>query len=98
MNWRKKMDNMLAILVQVGPILLVFVVFYFFLMLPEKKRKKKYQSMLEELKLNDEVVTRGGIIGKISHIDDKGITIETSTAKTRVKLDKSGISHKVKAD
>ena len=92
------MDNLTGILVNVVPFLLVFVVFYFFLILPEKKRKKKYQSMLEELKLNDEVITKGGIIGKISHIDDKGITIETSTAKTRVKLDKSGISHKVKAD
>ena len=92
------MDNLTGILVNVVPFLLVFVVFYFFLILPEKKRKKKYQGMVDELKLNDEVVTRGGIIGKISHIDEKGITIETSTAKTRIKIDKSGISHKVKAD
>ena len=54
--------------------------------------------MLEELKINDEVVTRGGIIGRITHIDEKGITLETSTAKTRIKFDKSGISYKVKAD
>jgi len=92
------MDNLTGILVNVVPFLLVFVVFYFFLILPEKKRKKKYQGMVDELKLNDEVVTRGGIIGKIAHIDEKGITIETSAAKTRIKIDKSGISHKVKAD
>ena len=92
------MDSITGILINVVPFLLVFVVFYFLLVLPEKKRKKKYQSMIDELKLNDEVVTRGGIIGKISHIDEKSITIETSTAKTRIKFDKSGISHKVKAD
>ena len=54
--------------------------------------------MIQELKVNDEVVTKGGIVGKISHIDEKGITLETSAAKTRIKFDKSGISHKVKAD
>ena len=92
------MDNITSILYNVVPFLLVFVVFYFFLIVPEKKKKKKYQGMMDELKLNDEVVTRGGIIGKISHIDEKSITLETSTAKTRIKFDKSGISYKVKAD
>ena len=92
------MNNISALIMQVVPFLFVFVIFYFLLILPEKKRKKKYQGMLEELKVNDEVVTRGGIIGKIAHIDEKGITIETSAAKTRIKIDKSGISHKVKAD
>lgn len=92
------MNNITALIMNVGPIILVFVVFYFLLILPEKKRKKKYQGMLEELKVNDEVVTKGGIIGKITHIDEKSITLETSPAKTKIKFDKSGISHKVKAD
>ena len=92
------MDSLSGILINVVPFLLVFVVFYFFLIVPEKKRKKKYEGMIQELKVNDEVVTKGGIVGKISHIDEKSVTIETSTAKTRIKLDRSGISHKVKAD
>ena len=92
------MNNISALIMQVVPFLFVFVIFYFLLILPEKKRKKKYQDMLGELKVNDEVVTRGGIIGKITHIDEKSITLETSTAKTRIKFDKSGISYKVKAD
>jgi len=91
-------DNISVLLFNVLPFVLVFVIFYFLVILPEKKRKKKYQGMLDELKVNDQVMTRGGIIGKIAHIDDKGITIETSAAKTRIKLDKSGISHKIKAD
>lgn len=92
------MENISAILIQVGPLLLVFVIFYFLLIVPEKKRKKKYQSMLNELKVSDEVVTRGGIIGKITHIDEKTVTLETSPAKTKIKFDKSGISHKIKED
>lgn len=92
------MENMTGILIQVVPFLLVFVIFYFLLILPEKKRKKKYQGMLEELKVNDEVVTRGGIVGKITHIDEKSITLETSSAKTRIKFEKNGIAYKVKAD
>ncbi|WP_160692500.1 preprotein translocase subunit YajC [Clostridium sp. C2-6-12] len=89
------MENMTGILIQVVPFLLVFVVFYFILILPEKKRKKKYNEMIGELKVNDEVVTRGGIIGKISHIDEKTITLETSPAKTRIKFERSGIAYKV---
>jgi len=92
------MNNISALLVQIVPFLFVFVIFYFLLILPEKKRKKKYQAMLEELKVNDEVVTRGGIIGKITHMDEKSITLETSPAKTRIKFDKSAISYKVKVD
>ena len=92
------MENIVPLLMQVVPFLLVVVIFYFLLILPEKKRKKKYQGMLEELKLNDEVITRGGIIGKITHIDENSITLETSTAKTRIKFDKNAISYKVKAD
>ena len=90
------MDSMTGILINVVPFLLVFVVFYFILILPEKKRKKKYSEMLDELKVNDEVVTRGGIIGKITHIDEKTITLETSPAKTKIKFEKSGIAYKVK--
>ena len=92
------MDNLIAILYQVGPLVLVFVIFYFLLILPEKKRKKKYQGMLDELKINDEVVTRGGIIGKITHMDEKTITLETSPAKTKIKFEKSGIAYKMKAE
>ena len=88
------MNNFMTLLINIGPIILMFIIFYFLLIVPEKKRKKKYQSMVDELKVNDEIVTRGGIIGKISHIDDKSVTIETSSAKTKIKLDKSGIPYK----
>lgn len=92
------MENISGLIQSLWPMLLVFVIFYFLLIIPEKKRKKKYQGMIDELKVSDEVVTRGGIIGKIVHIDEKAVTIETSPAKTRIRFEKSGISHKVKAE
>ena len=92
------MENITATLMNILPLVLVFVIFYFFLIIPEKKRKKKYNGMIDELKVNDEVVTKGGIIGKITHIDEKTISLETSPAKTKIKLEKTGIAYKVKAD
>ena len=50
--------------------------------------------MIEELRVHDEIVTRGGIVGKITNIEEKYVTIETSNAKTKIKFDKSGIAYK----
>lgn len=88
------MQNISAILISyVLPIALIFVVFYFLMILPDKKRRKKYDEMLSTLKVDNNVVTRGGIIGKITYVDDKTVTIETSPAKTKIKMQKNGIAH-----
>ena len=92
------MSNMGAILFNVLPFIVVVGVFYFLMIVPEKKRKKTYQTMIEGLRVHDEIVTRGGIVGKITHIDDKYVTIETSNAKTKIKFDKSGIAYKTSND
>lgn len=90
--------SMGVIMANVLPFVVIIAIFYFLMIVPEKKRKKKYDSMINELKINDEVVTRGGIVGKIVHIDEKYVTIESSSAKTRIKMDKSGIAYKVGND
>ena len=56
--------------------LLMFGVFWFILIRPQMKRQKEHQSLLSALKKGDMVVTRGGLIGKISGISDKILTIE----------------------
>lgn len=76
------------------PFILMFVVFYFLLILPEKRRKKKYDSMIDELKVNDKIMTRGGIIGKIVKIKDESVIIETSQERTKLEFSKQGISSK----
>lgn len=77
------------------PIILIFVVFYLMLFLPEKKRKKQYNEMLSQLKVNDEIMTRGGVIGKIVSLDDENMVIETSSDRTKIKFSKNAIANKI---
>ncbi len=55
------------------PLILIFVIFYFFLIRPQQKKIKDHKTMVSSLKRGDEVVTSGGIVGKIEkvHEDDK---------------------------
>ena len=55
------------------PLILIFVIFYFFLIRPQQKKVKEHKMMVTALKRGDEVVTSGGIVGKIERIlgDDK---------------------------
>lgn len=76
------------------PMILIFVIFYFMLIVPEKKRKKSYDEMLKALKVNDEVVTRGGIMGKIVNLQEDFVILESGPDRTRVKVSKQGIATK----
>ena len=55
------------------PLILIFVIFYFFLIRPQQKKVKEHKLMVTALKRGDEVITSGGIIGKVERIlgDDK---------------------------
>jgi preprotein translocase subunit YajC len=75
------------------PLIGMLAVFYLIVFIPENKRKKKYNAMLSGLKVNDEVVTRGGIIGKIVNLQDDFVIIQTGPDRARIKLSKTGISN-----
>jgi preprotein translocase subunit YajC len=60
------------------PIVLIFVVFYFLLIRPQQKRAKEHRNMVEALAVGDEVVTAGGILGKITKVDDQWLRIEVA--------------------
>ena len=55
------------------PLILIFVIFYFFLIIPQQKKVKEHKLMVSALKRGDEVITSGGIVGKIERVlgDDK---------------------------
>ncbi|MBE6052457.1 MAG: preprotein translocase subunit YajC [Clostridium sartagoforme] len=89
------MNSMEAILSMVIPFALMFGLMYFLLILPEKKRTKKYNEMLSALEKNDEIVTRGGIMGKIIIVEDDYVIIESSAERTKLKISKNGIASKV---
>lgn len=74
------------------PWILVFAVFYLLLILPEQRKQKKFKAMVSALKIGDEIVTRGGIFGKIVNIQDDYMIIESGAEKTRLKITRSAVS------
>ncbi|MES2984982.1 MAG: preprotein translocase subunit YajC [Pseudomonadota bacterium] len=74
------------------PLLLIFVVFYFFLIKPQQKRLKEHQSMQTALKKGDEVVTGGGIIGRITKAGEGDSVIVEIAKGVEVVVLKSSIS------
>ncbi|MFO1325501.1 MAG: preprotein translocase subunit YajC [Burkholderiales bacterium] len=58
------------------PMIAIFVVFYFLLIRPQQKRAKETKAMLEALQKGDEVVTAGGIVGKVSKLTDQYAAVE----------------------
>lgn len=80
-------------------ILVVFFVMMWLLMVrPEKKKQKKVEEMRKALAVGDEVITIGGIMGKVVHVTDDDVTIETSEDRVRVQFKKYAISTNVKAE
>jgi len=58
------------------PIVLIFIVFYFLIIRPQTKKMQEHQNMLTTLKVGNKVVTTSGIIGKITNINDKEISLK----------------------
>jgi len=58
---------------------LFFVIFYFMLIRPQSKRAKEHRAMLQALAAGDEVVTSGGILGKVTEVGDTFITVEVAS-------------------
>ena len=77
-------------LVQFFPLILIFVVFYFLLIRPQQQKAKAHRNMLSELKRNDEVVTVGGLYGRILELGDKVVTLELAQ-NIRVRIERSKI-------
>jgi len=78
-------------IVSLLPIILMLVVFYLVVFIPENKRKKKYAALLNNLKVNDEVITKGGIIGKIVNLQEEFVILESGPDRTKIKLSRTGI-------
>jgi preprotein translocase subunit YajC len=72
---------------------LMFVVFWFLLIRPQVKRQKAHQALLQALKKGDMVITRGGLVGKISGVSDRILTIELQE-KVRVRVLRSHVDGK----
>ncbi|SUB76141.1 preprotein translocase subunit YajC [Peptoniphilus indolicus] len=85
------MQDSSTMLVTFGPLILMMIVFYFLLIRPQKKKQNEIQSMRNNIKIGDDVITIGGIMGKVLLVKEDYVVIETSSTKTRLDIMKWGI-------
>ena len=78
-------------MVQIFPLLLIFVIFYFLLIRPQSRRVKQHRDMIGAVKKNDVAVTSGGIIGKVTKVDESEIELEIASG-VRVRVVRTMLS------
>jgi preprotein translocase subunit YajC len=83
-------------LVSFAPLVLIFVVFYFLLIRPQQQKAKEQRTMIANLKRNDDVITAGGLYGKVTALTDKVVTLEIAP-NVRVRVERAQIASLVKS-
>ena len=73
------------------PMVAIFVVFYFLLIRPQQKKQKESRAMLEALEKGNEVVTAGGVLGRIVKLDEQYVTVEIAS-NTQIVVQRGAIS------
>lgn len=84
-----KGENPMMSIVMMG---LIVVVFYFFMIRPQMKKQKETKKYIESLKVNDKILTIGGIYGTVNKINEDGTIIMAVEDGTKMKISKSAIS------
>ena len=80
-------------LVNLLPLILIFVIFYFLLIRPQKAKEKEHKKMLGSLNKNDEVVTSSGIHGTIINLKDNSVILRIDD-NVKIELEKNSIAYK----
>ena len=73
------------------PLVIMFAIFYFLLIRPQQKKAKEHKALLEALKKGDQVITAGGMHGKISAVEDNVVTIEVAN-NVNIKFNKAHVA------
>lgn len=82
---------------QLLPLVLLLVAFYFLLIRPQQRRTRQHQQLIQSITVGDEVVTSGGIIGKVQGVEDRTVDVEIAPG-TVVKFAKLAIANKIEPD
>ena len=80
----------MGLLISFVPFILIFVLFYFLLIMPQQKRAKKKKDMVSNLKKGDRVMTAGGMIGTVTTLATKVVTLQVAEG-TRIKINRAYI-------
>ena len=73
------------------PLIIIFVIFYFLLIRPQMKRAKEHKNLVAALSVGDEVVTNGGLLGKITKVGESFVTVELGE-NMKIKIQKHAIA------
>ncbi len=84
-------------LLSYAPLVIVIIAFYFVLIRPQQKKDKEDKAMRENLDIGDEIVTAGGIIGRIVSIKDDTLVIETGSDRSKIRITKWAVSQNLTA-
>ena len=68
--------GLMAIVVQIAPIVAIFILFYFLMIRPQQKRMKAHQALIAGVKRGDEVVLSNGMVGKVTRVEDAEVNVE----------------------
>ncbi|MDP8994573.1 MAG: preprotein translocase subunit YajC [Pseudomonadota bacterium] len=77
--------------VSIAPLIFIFIIFYFLLIRPQQRRMKQHQDMVNAVKRNDTAITSGGLIGKVTKVDESEVELEIAQG-VRVRVVKSMLS------
>ncbi|WP_093317441.1 preprotein translocase subunit YajC [Sphingomonas jatrophae] len=80
-----------SFLVQIVPLLLIFVIFYFLMIRPQQQRMKQHRALIDAVKKGDTVVTAGGVIGRVTKVEDAQVEVEIAP-NTRVRVVKATLT------
>jgi len=83
-------------LVNLLPIALMFIILYFLMIRPQQKRAQEHETMVQNLKRGDDIVTNGGIHGRIQAIAEKILTVEVAP-NVRIRLDRDQVASVLRA-
>ena len=79
------------------PMIIIFVAFYFLLIRPQQKKQKAHTALVAALKVDDEILTAGGMLGKITGVSEHYVVVKISE-NTEIKMQKSSVSQIVPKD
>jgi len=81
-------------LIDLWPLVVIFIAFYFLLIRPQQKKQKAHTEMVSALQVGDEVMTAGGILGRITAVSDHYAVVQISD-NTEIKIQKASVSQVV---
>jgi preprotein translocase subunit YajC len=81
-------------LIDLWPLVVIFIAFYFLLIRPQQKKQKAHTEMVAALQVGDEVMTAGGILGRITGVSDHYAVVQISD-NTEIKIQKASVSQVV---